>query len=363
MGFQDRPYYHEGQQYGPNRPGGMAGSGMPRMTPAVKYLLIINVAVFIMQSFGNGAIEGVFAATTAEPFQIWRLITFQFLHADPIHLLCNMIGLFFLGRILEMNWGTKKFLRFYLVCGAVGGALYLVFSHLDLLAPGILIGASGGVLGLLVACAVLFPQIRVILILFPMPIRTAALLLAAAYAMFVLSRGSNAGGHLCHLGGMATGFIWVMARPYLNARRQKANRFTQQRGAQDQAKRGRRFPLSIASVYLYEADSGFGWRFLGHRQSLCGAGTQHPNPCQQDKVGVQKSPARFWTGDKAIVSYVLIPFLEGFRKSAKAGSLAFSLPCSGRRDYSCGTAPDSHRSSPFMSLASGPLGHHFREVI
>ena len=236
MGFQDRPYYHQNQSFGPPPGGHTGGFGMPRLTPAVKYLLVINVAIYIMQLFGRGAVEANFAASTAQPWQLWRLITFQFLHGDPMHLLFNMVGLFFLGRILEMNWGTKRFLRFYLVCGAVAGEIYIIASVLHLLPGGVLIGASGGVLGLLVACAVLFPQIRVIMILFPMPIRTAATLFAVVYALIVLSQGQNAGGNLCHLGGMATGFVWVCAGPYLRARRQSRSRPTQMRRQQDQAK-------------------------------------------------------------------------------------------------------------------------------
>ncbi|MCH9022175.1 MAG: rhomboid family intramembrane serine protease, partial [Planctomycetes bacterium] len=85
---------------------------------------------------------------------------------------------------------------------------------------GTLIGASGGVLGLMVACAILFPQFVVILLIFPVPIRFAVVLFTGIYLMSVLKEvfqpGSslNAGGDLCHLGGMATGFVWVMSRGY-----------------------------------------------------------------------------------------------------------------------------------------------------
>lgn len=269
MGFQDRPYYHEGQQYGPNRPGGMAGPGMPRMTPAVKYLVIINVAVFIMQSFNDNAIVGAFAAGP-EPLQFWRLLTFQFLHGSVMHVLFNMIGLYFLGRILEMRWGTASFLRFYFICGAVGGILYIITVQINLLAAVPLIGASGGVLGLLVACAILFPQIRIlVMFMLPMSIRTAAILLAVMYPLMII-RGENAGGNLCHLGGMATGFVWVMARPYLNARKQQTKRFTQQRASQDQAKLQYEVDRILAKVH----DQGIHSLTRRERQTLQNATEQ-----------------------------------------------------------------------------------------
>jgi len=228
VSFQDRPYYRQ-QQPGGFGHGGLPSFGLPRPTQMIKYLLIANVVVFFLQLIFRGRLELAFAATGARPWQLWRLVTFQFLHAGPIHLLFNMIGLYFLGRILEQSWGPKKFLVFYLTCGVVGGALYVLANALGWLGGVLLLGASGGVLGLLAACAVLFPQITVILILFPMPIRTAAFLLTALYFLMVVSSGDNAGGDLCHLGGMATGFLWVTGRPYLQAWRMKKREGTYQR--------------------------------------------------------------------------------------------------------------------------------------
>ncbi len=226
MALQDRPYYRQTPGYGG---GGFGGGGMrlafPRLTPAVKVLLIINVVVFILQNIfrSTALMERMFACLSFEPWQVWRLITFQFLHGGVWHILFNMLGLYFLGTILERSWGAKRFLIFYLTCGAVGGLVYILGTAVGLLAQGVLIGASGGVLGLLVACAVLFPSIQVILFIFPVPIRFAAGLFTVVYILSVLSRSGNAGGNLCHLGGMATGFIWVMAGPYWQQWRNKYN--------------------------------------------------------------------------------------------------------------------------------------------
>jgi len=211
--------------------GRSVGFWLPRPTPMVKYLLIINVVVYVLQIVSQGRVVDLFAAsgsTTSLSLQVWRLITFQFLHGSIMHLLFNMLGIFFLGPPLETHWGSKRFLRFYLTCGVVGGFLYVCASKFFGLFMGAwLIGASGGVLGLLVACAIMFPQFVVILFIFPVPIRFAAFLFTGLYLLNVLTElfqpgsGSNAGGDLCHLGGMAAGFLWIKGKPFYERRRKR----------------------------------------------------------------------------------------------------------------------------------------------
>lgn len=248
MGFQDRQYQQDSGS-GSYRGGNLqtSGFGLAKPPQVVKYLLIFNVVAFILQllfrdevKYGPpyaGTLEYYFSVSTIHEehyFQIWRLITFQFLHSvhDAFHLLFNMIGLYFLGSMLERAWGGKRFLVFYLSCGFVGGAIYLAACMLGILHSGSLVGASGGVLGLLGACAILFPQVSVILFIFPVPIRTAATLLTIVYLLMVLTGGSNAGGHLCHLGGLATGAIWVLGRPFYEARKAKYEQAVLQRDRQ-----------------------------------------------------------------------------------------------------------------------------------
>ena len=218
MGFQERPYYRDNQ---PQRGGGMPGFHLPALTSVVKGLLIINVAVFILQIIGRRGetyfVEQWFALLSERPWEVWRLLTFQFLHGGAFHLFFNMLGLYFLGTAMERHWGPKRFLRFYLICGAVGGMVFLVFSRLIPSLGGVLIGASGGVLGLLVAVAILFPHWVVFVFLFPVPIRWAAVGYTIIYFFSVIRGEDNVGGNLCHLGGMATAFIWVAGRPYIQS--------------------------------------------------------------------------------------------------------------------------------------------------
>jgi hypothetical protein len=102
-----------------------------------------------------------------------------------------------------------------------GGLSYLFLVGTGFLGGTYLIGASGAVLGMLAACAILFPHFVVILILFPLPIRTAAIILTIMYLATVVSHGYNAGGDAAHLGGMAAGAIYVLWQPWLEKLKEK----------------------------------------------------------------------------------------------------------------------------------------------
>ena len=194
----------------------------PRISPVVKWLLIINVGVFlvsilikplgaIIYNWGEFDSRSVFRV-----LQLWRFVTYQFLH-DPTnvwHIFLNMIGLFFLGPVLENYWGGKKFLFFYLGCGVAGALFYLFLVAIGFLDAGGMIGASGSILGMLAACAILFPHFVVFVFLFPIPIRVAAVALTGVYVFLVLARSENAGGEAAHLGGMAAGAIYVFSQSW-----------------------------------------------------------------------------------------------------------------------------------------------------
>jgi len=221
MGLYDRDY---GQAYFRSQFGNAPQMRMsfPRITPAVKWLLIINIAVFlvsvIIRPLGVLIYEW-FELDATSPFralQLWRLITYQFLH-DPnsiMHLLFNMLGVFFLGPALESHWGSKKFVIFYLGCGVAGALFYLLLVAVNFLLPVPMVGASGAILGMLAACAILFPHFVVFIFIFPVPIRVAAIAFTVIYLVLVVTRGENAGGHAAHLAGMATGAVYVLSRSW-----------------------------------------------------------------------------------------------------------------------------------------------------
>jgi membrane associated rhomboid family serine protease len=221
MGIYDRDYSQD--SYRPSHGSGHMRFGFPPLTPAVKWLLIINLAVFVLSSIPRVgqffaewfAVLGTKGSLNYS-WQVWRYISYQFLHEGMMHILFNMLGLFFLGPVLERSWGTAKFAKFYLSCGAVGGIFFQLLCYAGLLGNGfmVLVGASGAILGMLAACAILFPQFVVFIIVFPVPIRIASIIFTVIYLANLIAGGDNAGGDAAHLAGMAAGAIYVFWMRY-----------------------------------------------------------------------------------------------------------------------------------------------------
>jgi membrane associated rhomboid family serine protease len=213
MGIYDRDYARD--QYG-GQSGPRIQLALPSLTPVVKWLLIINVAVFlasyVIQPLGNFLFTwfSVFPDTPGMALQLWRPITYQFLHGGIGHIFWNMLILYFFGSMLERHWGSNKFLTFYLVCGAMGGVLYSLLVLAGFLSAGILVGASGAIYGMLAAGAILFPNLLVyVMFVFPIPLKILAPILALISFLGVLN-GPNAGGEAAHLAGMAAGVVYVL---------------------------------------------------------------------------------------------------------------------------------------------------------
>jgi membrane associated rhomboid family serine protease len=217
MGLYDRDYTHTDYQSGYHYAPQMR-LNLPKLTPAVKWLLIINIAVFFLQILGADEFLttwfSVFPYSVGSAFQLWRLISYQFLHGGTFHLVFNMIGLYFLGPTLEGHWGSNRFVRFYLGCGTAGGLFYILLAWFGVLSAQPMVGASGAILGLLAACAILFPQFIVFFFFFPVPIRIAAVILILIYTANLLSGGYNAGGDAAHLAGMAAGAAYIFSESW-----------------------------------------------------------------------------------------------------------------------------------------------------
>jgi membrane associated rhomboid family serine protease len=141
-------------------------------------------------------------------FKPYQLVTHMFAHANFMHILFNMYGLWMFGTILERSWGPKRFLIFYLACGlAAGIAQALLVKD----APAI--GASGAIMGLLGAFGYLFPNTQFFIIPFPFPIK--AKYLVAIVAAIDIFGGFHPGGadniaHFAHLGGLVMGLVLVI---------------------------------------------------------------------------------------------------------------------------------------------------------
>jgi len=214
MGIYDRDYARDSY-------GGMYGRDfrfiLRPITPIIKWLLIINVVVFVVSYMipRLGSVFFYWFSVLPETFgmsvQVWRLITYQFLHDGFRHIILNMLILYFFGPMLEGQWGSRKFLVFYLICGAMGGILYTLLVFAGALKVGFLVGASGAICGLLAAGAILYPHMRVYVFfgIFPLKFYVLAIILACISFMSV-TQSANAGGEAAHLAGMAAGAAYVL---------------------------------------------------------------------------------------------------------------------------------------------------------
>lgn len=228
---------------------------MGRITDTVKFLLILNVIFFIGSQFTGGIAERLFALYYFENpnFQIWQPLTSMFMHANIFHILFNMYALWAFGSPLEMRWGQKKFLFFYFSAG-LGSALiytmanyYQFHSGVDALMNaglnqeqitqilntgtyntailtqvpvetitgmygiynGMALGASGAVYGVLVAFGMLFPNVELMLIFLPIPIKAKYFIPGIILLDLIFGiTGTQTGiAHFAHIGGALFGFI------------------------------------------------------------------------------------------------------------------------------------------------------------
>jgi membrane associated rhomboid family serine protease len=181
------------------------------LPPATQALLLINVAIYFLTQLLGPGLFGAFALwPVGHGFWPWQVVSYGFLHFDFNHLFFNMLGLWMFGGELEQVWGPKRFVQFYFA-SVIAAALtqLLVNAVLGSAAP--TIGASGGLFGLLLAFAMIFPN-RIILLFFVIPMK--AKWLVALYGAIELYQGVyvlNSGvAHFAHLGGMLGGALCIL---------------------------------------------------------------------------------------------------------------------------------------------------------
>ncbi|MDQ6831241.1 MAG: rhomboid family intramembrane serine protease [Gemmatimonadota bacterium] len=176
------------------------------MTPWVQRLLIANIAVFALQMFVPGLTQQLELIPVLLPSHPWTIVTYMFLH-DPTgftHILFNMIVLYFFGTRVEERLGSKNFILLYLIAGIGGGVLSFLTPYVAI------IGASGALMGIMMAYAKYWPRER-IYIYGIIPVE--AWLLVTIYVLWDLAGTRGFGGgntaHFAHLGGFATGFLYL----------------------------------------------------------------------------------------------------------------------------------------------------------
>ena len=181
--------------------------------PVTRALILVNVAVFLLQQVVGEALVTWFALWPLGSglFRVWQLLTYAFLHGSVAHIFLNMFALYMFGRTLESYWGGRRFVFFYLICVLAAALTQLAVQAAGATAEPVL-GASGGVFGVLLAFGWYFPRQR--LILLPIPIPLPAWLFVTLYALVELYLGFTGKqadvAHFAHLGGMLGGALCIL---------------------------------------------------------------------------------------------------------------------------------------------------------
>lgn len=217
MGLDSRDYY---------RPSGFGGFSF--FPPVIKNLLVANVAVFFIgmiienlsfsgvpgwyylnRYFALNPLTGIDAAQQSYNFQIWQIITYQFMHAGFSHLLFNMFFLWMFGMEIENMMGPRKFLIFYLTCGIGAGVLQLIIPALLAERMGWTVGASGAIYGVMVAYAMYFPD-RYLMFWFLIPVKAKYMIAFLVIIEFLSVGNQSLVAHIAHIGGALTGFLLII---------------------------------------------------------------------------------------------------------------------------------------------------------
>jgi len=208
------------------RGGAQISFGPPQTPEIIKNLMIANGLVYIAQLMGPRIGFDVTSFGVVQPeavwggFQFWRIFTYMWLH-DPssiLHIAFNMFALWMFGSPMALLWGDKRFLRYYLLCGVGAGFLIATLPFLLSMIGvpttltelrGVTLGASGAVMGVLLAYSFTFPDRTIMLIFPPIPVK-AIYLIPLIFLMEWISSGSSNVSHVGHLAGVLVGWIYLV---------------------------------------------------------------------------------------------------------------------------------------------------------
>lgn len=189
----------------------MSLSPSNRLTPWVGRLIIANAVVLLllMTVFTSPALQEALRFSPSAALQRpWTFVTYMFVHAGLLHLVLNMFMLYVFGAPVEHRLGSRAFITYYFYCGLGAAVFSLALSGMMHVAP--FVGASGAILGLGVAFAMLWPDAEMFVIPFPFPIKARTLVLGLVGLDIIFSQLTPRDGvaHLAHVGGAAFGYLF-----------------------------------------------------------------------------------------------------------------------------------------------------------
>ena len=186
------------------------------LTPAIKALIIANVAAFLVTSFAPELLLyfGLRPKDVIEQYTAWQLVTYMFLHSGIGHILFNMLSLWMIGVELERMWGTTFFTKYYFVCGVGAGLTQVLLGAMpspfgDQYYYPATVGASGAIFGLLLAYGLYFPNRPIMMyFMFPVPAKYFVMILGAIQ-LLLAAGGSSGVAYTAHLGGLIVGYLYL----------------------------------------------------------------------------------------------------------------------------------------------------------
>jgi membrane associated rhomboid family serine protease len=194
-----------------------------RFPVGLKWLLIVNTAIFVVSILANRQIGPIFdnfalvPAQVVQTFAVWQLVTYMFIHVGFGHILWNMLALWMFGAQLERLWGTPKFLKFYFACGIFAALTVIACAYLFGGTHVSTVGSSGAIYGVLVAYGLTFPD-QTILFGFLIPMKSKYFVMIIGAIVFLQSYMATVGGRgtsvavLAHLGGLVAGYLLLRGK-------------------------------------------------------------------------------------------------------------------------------------------------------
>ncbi|MFM8743669.1 MAG: rhomboid family intramembrane serine protease [Cytophagales bacterium] len=187
---------------------------MFNITPLVRTIIIINVVVFLAQNLLSQLYITQFLSLwdfRSGLFRPYQIFTYMFAHGSFMHIFFNMLAFASFAPILESYWGEKKFLALYIVTGIGAGLIYAVFNYFFPGNAGYMLGASGALYGILMAFGLQFPNLELMLLFPPIPIKAKYMVFVMGFITYAMDRSGTV-AHLAHFGGAFVAYLIMSYR-------------------------------------------------------------------------------------------------------------------------------------------------------
>lgn len=182
---------------------------MFNITPLVRTIIIINVVVFLAQNLLRDLYITQYLSLwdfRSGLFRPYQIFTYMFAHGTFMHIFFNMLAFASFAPILESYWGEKKFLLFYIITGIGAGLIYAVFNYFFPGNGGYMLGASGALYGILMAFGLQFPNLELMLLFPPIPMKAKYMVFVMGFITYAMDRSGTV-AHLAHFGGAFVAYL------------------------------------------------------------------------------------------------------------------------------------------------------------